>query len=514
LATFFFAFSRIAIKCVSLIKLYDLVKLKHFLVIIALVLSNGIGLTSIAQDSIPIYTKVHRQLLQMEIPNALNLLEQTNYKSTHHIYYNSYALFLEVVLGKQQNEAGAVYQTISENISLLKAQTPNDALTQYYQADMYLMLCVLSTQKQELVKAFSNYWAFYKQQKNNVKKYPDFVVNQKHQFIATVFQFWINSWFFSENADERSFWEVKYQALLKNLLGETKSHPLIQEELLIIDALLQTNFNNYSKGTLTCCLNEVELATASPIALYAQVLCFNKSNQHASGLIVLQLADSLGFNKRIPMFDLMLGVALLNQLDDDAVRFLERFITNPAIENQMAYGKLKLAWYYVIFNKNDKAQALVSEILSSENNTTPQDKQAVYEATHAANWNPELLKSRLLFDGGNYTASAAVLLQNKNKVTNFKWEQKLEFSYRLARAYHQLNDYKKAVLFYEMAIDTDFAANYYYPCYAAFYLGQVYQSMGRNDLAAKYFQLCLNLDAPIYKNEIHKRAQKELRKPE
>lgn len=494
-----------------MIKLYFFVKLKHFLVIIALVLSYGIGLNTVAQDSIPIYTKVHRKLLQMEIPNALNLLEQTNYKSTHHIYYNSYALFLEVVLGQRQNATDTVYQSISENIILLKSQSPKDALTLYYQADMYLMLCVVSIQKQELVKAFSNYWAFYKQQKNNVKKYPDFVLNQKHQFIATVFQFWINSWLLNDNEDERKFWEEKYPTSLKNLLEKTESQPLIQQELFIIDALLQTSFNNYSKVSLTCCSNEVALTTASPIALYAQVLCFNKSNQQSSGLIALQLADSLGYNKRIPMFDLMLGVALLNQLDDNAVHFLERFITNPAIENQITFGKLKLAWYYFIFDDKDKEQALVSEILTSENNTSPQDKQAVYEATHAVNWKTELLKSRLLFDGGNYTASAAVLLQNKNQVANFKREQKLEYSYRLARAYHQLNDYKKAILFYEMTIDTDFAADYYYPCYAAFYLGQVYQSINRNDLAAKYFQLCLHLDAPIYKSEIHKRAQKELR---
>lgn len=484
------------------------------MVIIALVLSNGIGLTSFAHDSIPIYTKVHRQLLQMELPNALNILEQTNNKSNHHIYYHSYASFLEVVLGQRQNATDTVYQSISENIGLLKAKTQNDALTLYYQADMYLMLCVVSIQKQELVKAFSNYWAFYKQQKINLKKFPDFVLNQKHQFIAVVFQFWINSWFLNDNADEQNFWEENYPALLNNLLESTKSQPIIQEELLIIDALLQTNFNTYSKSTLPCSLNGIKASDASPIALYARALCYNKSNQQDSGLIALHMADSLDFNKRIPMFDLLFGVALLNQLDANAVQFLERFIANPAIENQITYGKLKLAWYYVIFNKNDKAQALVSEILSSENNTSPQDKQAVYEATHAANWNPELLKSRLLFDGGNYTASAAVLLQNKEQVTYFKREQKLEYSYRLARAYHQLNDYKKAVLFYQMAIDTDFAAEYYYPSYAAFYLGQVYRTLNDNDKAEKYFQKCLKLKAPIYQNEIHKRAQKELREIE
>lgn len=489
-------------------------KLKQHLVIIALVLFNGSSLFSVAQDSVSNYAKVHRLLLEMEIPKARNLLEQTNYSSTHHPYYDSYASFLEVVLGQRQNATDTVYQSISENISLLKSQSPKDALMLYYQADMHLMLCVLSIQKQELVKAFSNYWAFYKQQKSNVKKYPDFDLNQKHQFIAAVFQFWINSWFLNDNVDERRFWEENYPASLKNLLGKTESQPLIQQELVIIDALLQTNFNNYSKGTLPCCLNGIKKNNLGPIALYARALCYNKSNQHASGLKTLQLADSLGFNQRIPMLDLMLGVALLNHLDDNAVYSLKRFVNNPAIENQIAYGKLKLAWYYFIFDDKDKVQALVAEILASDKNTSPQDKQAVYEATHAANWKPELLKSRLLFDGGNYTASAAVLLQSKNQVTNFKREQKLEYSYRLARAYHQLNDYKKAVLFYEMAIDTDFTADYYYPCYAAFYLGQVYQAMKRNEMAAKYFHLCLKLDAPIYQSEIHKRAQMELRKLE
>ncbi|MGD9993193.1 MAG: tol-pal system YbgF family protein [Salinivirgaceae bacterium] len=491
-----------------------MVKLKHFLVFSALVLFNGVGLNSVAQDSNSSFTKVHRLLLQMELPKARNLLEQTKYSNTHHPYYDSYASFLEVVLGQRQNATDTVYQSISENISFLKSQAPKDALIHYYQADMYLMLCVLSIQKQELVKAFSNYWSFYKQQKSNVKKFPDFVLNQKHQFIAVVFQFWINSWFLNDTVDEQNFWEENYPTSLKNLLVKTEAQPLIQQELFIIDALLQTNFNTYSKNALPCCLNGIETADASPIALYARALCNNKSYQHVSGLKNLQLADSLGFNQRIPMLDLMLGVALLNQLDADAVHFLERFVNNPTIGNQIAYGKLKLAWYYFIFDDKDKAQALVAEIPASEKKPSPQDKQAVYEATHAANWKAELLKSRLLFDGGDYSESAAILLQSKNQVANYKREQKLEYSYRLARAYHQLNDYKKAVLFYEMTIDTDFAAEYYYPCYAAFYLGEIYQLTNRNDLAAKYFHLCLKLDAPIYQSEIHKRAQMELRKLE
>jgi tetratricopeptide (TPR) repeat protein len=204
--------------------------------------------------------------------------------------------------------------------------------------------------------------------------------------------------------------------------------------------------------------------------------------------------------------DFMMGKSLLSKLDPSSVNYLENFIKNFKGRHFIKEAYQKLAWYQLV--QNDNYAAYKSNMLLCQNkgyDLVDEDKQALKEADEEQYPNNQLLKTRLLFDGGYYADAYQILAKNSfrfDKNSNYR----LEYLYRLARVLHELKNYPEALDYYKMTIEEGDNKDYY-ACNAALQTGLIYEEQGEVSNAKKYFDKCLSIKPKDYKNSLHQKAK-------
>jgi tetratricopeptide (TPR) repeat protein len=117
-----------------------------------------------------------------------------------------------------------------------------------------------------------------------------------------------------------------------------------------------------------------------------------------------------------------------------------------------------------------------------------------------------LLKARLLNDGG-YHNEAYKLLANKTESSFDKIEEKLEFSYRIARIFDDLGKDEEAIQKYLIAIKIGANRKEYFASRAAYQIGQIYEMRGLKEQAIAYYQKCIEMEDHEFKDSLDQRAK-------
>ncbi len=208
-----------------------------------------------------------------------------------------------------------------------------------------------------------------------------------------------------------------------------------------------------------------------------------------------------------PVWDFEMGYVKLHKLQlEDAISYLEKFLNGFKGKFYVKDVLQKISWAYYL--KGNKAEAERYRLLCIKNGNTDTDAdKKAYKDAKSGTWpNALLLKARILNDGG-YNKEALALLQDKN-VNDFpKAEEALEFTYRLARIYDELDRDKDAVQFYQSAIGLGRNRPEYYAARAALQVGYIYEKRGQKTLAITAFQQCINMQDHEYKDSLDQRAK-------
>jgi hypothetical protein len=424
-------------------------------------------------------------------------------------WLNAYQSFVYFQTTSNIVSIDSILNEIEKQQQIIEGLKPSSPYYNYCLADIYLMNCYLNFENGDLLRSLANFWSAKKCISENRKQYPDFSLNQKHQLIVMVIDKWVNENVFGKKNETTGFWQSNFQNEWKLALSSQKEESVTYREMELVGHLLQLIFGNISAGNETWVVypNSV-FSSKGPLEAYVSAMHFNKMEQYPQTMQVLTYADSQAYNQRFNALNLAYGTSLLNQMSSLATDYLQRFIRNQKNANQVTYAQLKLTWFYLINQRVQKADSLIAIMKQTPKAFIWDDEQALYEVKHSDLWKPEILKSRLLFDGGDYSHSIETLLALKNSVGTYNQSQKLEYSYRLARAYHKSGNPTSAIPFYQMVVGSELDSEFYYPAYAAFYLGEIFENSNDRNNAIKYYTICTHLDSPIYKTSIHKKAKR------
>ena len=99
------------------------------------------------------------------------------------------------------------------------------------------------------------------------------------------------------------------------------------------------------------------------------------------------------------------------------------------------------------------------------------------------------------------------MLQTKTINDFAKPEEVLEYSYRLARIYDDMDRDDDALRFYRVAIRLGKDKEEYFAARAALQMGYIYEKKGMKSLAIAAFQECLNMEDHEYKDSLDQRAK-------
>jgi hypothetical protein len=170
----------------------------------------------------------------------------------------------------------------------------------------------------------------------------------------------------------------------------------------------------------------------------------------------------------------------------------------------------KMAWTALLNNDTLRYQELMIRLQDKGQTNVGQDIDAMREANENKLPNTELIRSRLLFDGGYYQESDSIL--DALSLSAVKKDDLLELTYRRARIAHKKNNFQKAKLLYKETIDLGKESPRYFAGNAALKLGEIYEAELAMNEAAIYYKLCLDLDFEEFEAGIHSKARAGLKR--
>ncbi|MFN8286058.1 MAG: hypothetical protein U0V74_04855 [Chitinophagales bacterium] len=380
----------------------------------------------------------------------------------------------------------------------------------FCQAEVQLHWAAMNLRFGEYVNAVFSIRSAYKLLEDNKSKYPDFKPNDKTFGVVEALL---------GSIPDKYQWAVNMLGMdgsvngglqkLNNLVEYGKKNDYIfKEETAIYYAFLLFHLKSDKEKAWQVLKDNNFMANQDLMSIYScvHIGVYGSHNDEA-----LKLLEKLN-NKELSSFNFLhylYGLAKLNSLDTNAESSFKKFLAEYKGENHIKSTYQKLGWNALL--KNDtigylqmmaKADALGSSMVDA-------DKQAQKEAESNKLPNINLLKARLLFDGGYYTR--AYYIMRAFKEADFATdEEKTEYFYRLGRVNQQMNKDEDALICYKQTINKGSKLPRYFAANAAYESGVILEGLGQIDKAKEYYRLSMTYENHEYKNGIDQKAKAAL----
>jgi tetratricopeptide (TPR) repeat protein len=197
---------------------------------------------------------------------------------------------------------------------------------------------------------------------------------------------------------------------------------------------------------------------------------------------------------------------MFRKLDMKADSYYRNFIISFHGKNYRQDAIRKLAWIGLLEGDTLAYKNWMTQIPKQPSGQVEADKQAVIEANRLVKPDVNLLKSRLLFDGGYYHEASQVLSKFEC-TTNQSEAVILEYYYRKGRVFHAMKSYDNALVNYQEVIAFGRNAPFYFAANAALKSGEIYEVKGEIQKAIESYKLCLSMKPDEYRSGIHQKAK-------
>lgn len=211
-----------------------------------------------------------------------------------------------------------------------------------------------------------------------------------------------------------------------------------------------------------------------------------------------------------PYLDYLLATAKMNRLDTTADDYFKKFINESKGVSYIKDAYLHLAWNALLHGDENKYQNYIKLVKTKGYQFNDKDKQALTEANNPAP-NPDLLRARLLFDGGFYD-KALKILQDKNPSSLTQVQDKTEYYYRLGRVYDAMDKDDDALRNYQLTINAGKATSYYYAPTAALKMGNIYERQKNKTEAVHWYNTAIAFKNHQYENSIEQKAKEGIKR--
>ena len=425
----------------------------------------------------------------------------------------NYVDYFYLITSENKQDFERLKDEKSRRLDQISDQDSNSPYFLYAQAEINLQWALLRSRYGEYFAAAREIRKANSQLQENSRKYPGFHLNSKGIGLINVFL---------GNLPD---------GILKSALSAFGIRGDVQKGLNLLDNLAQNLPRSvyepfydevvfYYSFVLSDIVHSPEayvktmkytarIADSSLLKAYLQayVCARNAHNDEAIAILTNRpVGDSY---QPFPYLELLMGTARLNKLDYTAAVNFKRFLQLNKGVNYIKDANLHLSWVALLNGDTGAYNAYIAKVKNSGFIYGERDKQAMNEATYPAP-NPELLRSRLLFDGGYFAKSLNVL--SGHAAADYKAvKDKAEFYYRAGRIYDALEKYDSALVNYQNAINTGRNHKYYYAATSALNMGKIYLKRNNKARAKALFNQAIDMKDHEYENSIETQAKSGLK---
>ena len=441
-----------------------------------------------------------------EILDSLKIYEPDN-MAVYHI--ENYIDFFRIFINEDYNEFSILEEKKERRIKQLKKINKDSPYYRFSIAEVNLQWALSRLKFEEYFTALREINTAYGLLQKNKEEFPGFIANNKslsiiHGMIGTLPDTYRSLLKFFSGLDGTVEQGAKE---IYDVLDYSKTHDFFfKDEVYTIASFIAFHLENDRQKAWNIIKNAGLDIENSPLAGFVYADIAQKTGRNDLAIeILLKMPKT---EDRMPFYypDYMLGCSKLYKTNSDAGDYLRSFVENFHGENYLKDAYLKLAWFELIINNNEKGFWLnIEKCLSKGGKIVDEDKSAYKEALKAVIPDKILLKARLYFDGAYYLDAYELLEQHREEFVN-AGEKTLEYNYRMGRILQALDNID-AIDYFQKTIDDGKDTGLYFPCNAALQTGIIYEKMKNYKKAKKYYKLCLKLKPDEYKNSLHQKAK-------
>ncbi len=426
----------------------------------------------------------------------LNLKEaKANIDQLHNIgnklYYQHYYLFmLQMVYHIPYDAQKEISDELYDLISKIK-------LPDYQLAEIHLQKGIIDYTNDKFysaVKAFNTAYNYWKQSE---KEFPEDINNLKLKGIFNLllahlplpYKNWAEWFGFKGNAT------TGFDALYKYYNFEKTQGKSLEAKLYLSFAMLKFMDNDTEIEDFL----QKESSVDNPDFIKAILIrCAFKIRKPA-------LFDSWFQSTRPYSYSVLhylKGKYLTQNFDKKSIPELSSFIKDQKDNTFKADAYRYLSWAYLLNNNTKEYNTNQQKIKTLDNFPSWEDKQALYESNLGHTQNLTILKSRLLFDKGDYDNCIKILTDRKNLFKE-SHEYNVEYFYRLGRAYQMKQLYNISIKYFNKAIELHKESTRYFAPESAINIAKLEISRDNYDEAKKALEVAKKINNGENKSSIN-----------
>ena len=207
-----------------------------------------------------------------------------------------------------------------------------------------------------------------------------------------------------------------------------------------------------------------------------------------------------------PAMHYEMGSALFYKADPSCIGHLQTFVNKYKGRMFVKDAWQKMALISYLQRNMTQANAFRAKIKTQGSTIADIDLQAQRFSEHKDWPNSALLQAHLLIDGG-YNQQALDKLLNYRESDFKEIPDKLEYNFRLARAYDELNEDNRAIQLYQEVINMGRYRKEHFAARSALQMALIYERAGKKQEAIKRFHECLAMRNHDFQGAIDQQAK-------
>ncbi len=486
--------------------------IKKVLIIILFCCTNSIVKAEKVYEFNSTCQQAYLEISKLKFANAKALIEKAKQQNSNNlipIVLENYIDFFPLFLNEDAVEYAKFKPRVEERIKLLESGQQSSPFYKFCLSVVYVQKAAIEIKFVENWRAGWDIKKGYQLIKENKKTFPtfapnDFVLGTLQTITATIpkgYSFLASIFGMSGSMTEGI-------ELLEHFVNSSDPYAkLMNTESTLIFCYIQFYLQNKHDEVFAMIKNKkLDVVNNLGLAYMASNLAINDKQIDYAKSILLNRNKSSEY-LQIHVWDYEMGFIKLYRLEtQEAASYLEIYLANFRGNFYVKDTYLKLSWCYYLQGNMPAAEAARNNSIKKGTLDTDADKQALREAKVPGWPNVTLLKARLMSDGG-LNREALQLLTYKSVSSFSKEEEKLQYTYRLARVNDDLGNYTEAIKHYITTIDIGLLRKEYYAARSALQLGEIYEKQGKKDQAIAYYEKCLAMKDHEYKNSLDQRAK-------
>lgn len=465
----------------------------------------------------PAYQSAYEELLRLRFDSAIRIIDREKVKSSGnlaHTYLLNYIDFLKAIISEETQDYNRLLDNKSTRLKQLETVDSKSPWRLYAQAQLNLQSGVARVKFGDYAQAAVDINKAYRLFTANDKQFPRFKPNKAgvgllHVLIGSIPDSykWVTGILGMEGNVNHGLKEL--QSLL-DIPSANNPYPYLHVESLFITTFITFNLaeDNANKDIIYHSLKNNQINNElkrNPLLIYALSAFYLDQGQNEKALTLLSARPLDKSYYSFHYLDYLTGTALLNKLDKNAKVYFLKYVTHFRGRNFIKSAYQRLAWLYLIEGDYSNYKVYISRIRLFGFKDIDSDKEAQHEAENQQRPNIELLKSRLLFDGGYYAQAEQLL--NKLNSSHLIERDHLECLYRQARIYHKSGNILRAKEVYTITYKQGNKSTTYFAANSLLNLGHIYEQEGQRSKALWCFQTCLKLNFNEYRTSIQQKAK-------